>query len=83
MSIPISQQDAIDLFDLPEVYLYVCDGKKECCKLSCTDLADEGACHHTSDASHALYAEHDFDSFAQFPSIRDDRAVMIRVEPIR
>jgi len=83
MPMQVSFNDAADMFGVETITLYVCDGRKECCKMSCTDLADEGACHRTSDASHALYAEHDFDSFAKFPSIRNDRAVTVLVEPIR
>lgn len=83
MPIPISQSDAVDMFDLPTVMLYVCDGGKECGKPCCRDLANDRVCHHTEDMSHALYDEHFIDDFEQFPTIRDDGAAIVRVEPIR
>ncbi|MBR3158440.1 MAG: hypothetical protein IKF14_04970 [Atopobiaceae bacterium] len=86
MSINISQSDAAKLFDVPTVVLYVCDGKKECGKPSCSDLANVHACHHTADVGHALYDKHFEDGFDSYPTIRgeDDRtAVIIRVEQIR
>lgn len=83
MPILISQSDAADMFDLPTEVLYVCDGKRECGKPSCSDWSDRNACHHTSDLSHALYDTHDFRMFENYPSIRDGEAITIRVEPVR
>lgn len=80
----ISQGDAIEMFGLSTEVLYVCDGKKECGKPSCADLADKGTCHHTADLSHALYDEHYMDEFEQLPAvIKNGEAVVILVEPIR
>ena len=83
MSMQVSFSDAADMFGIQTTVLYVCDGKKGCGKPSCTDLADGWACHHTADESHALYSEHDLDSFIEYPTIRKGQAVTIRVEPIR
>ncbi len=79
----ISQQQARDLFDLPEVYLYVCDGKKSCGRPSCTDYSRTFCCHHTEDESHALYSSHDLGSFERHPAVRGEVAAVICVEPIR
>ena len=83
MKTTISQQQAVDLFDLPEVHLYVCDGKKECGSPRCTDYSDKLACHHTADESHALYPFHVVTSFERHPAVRDGQAAVICVEPIR
>lgn len=83
MPILISQSDAADMFDLPTEVLYVCDGKKECGKPSCSDWSDRNACHHTSDLSHALYDTHCINGFEKHPAIRDGEAAVICVEPIR
>lgn len=83
MTASVSQQEAVDLFGLPTRTLYVCDGGKECGKPCCRDLANDHVCHHTEDMSHALYDEHFIDDFEQFPTIRDDGAAIVRVEPIR
>ena len=80
---PVSQSDAQELFDLPEVLLYVCDGRKECRKPCCTDYSRNDVCHHTEDKSHALYAGHDYDAFGRYPAVRDGEAAVICVEPIR
>lgn len=79
----ISQDQARDLFDLPEVRLYVCDGKKECGKPACLDHSRRDVCHHTEDMSHALYETHYVNQFEIFPAVRDDEAAVICVEPIR
>ena len=83
MTASISQREAGDLFGLPERYLYVCDGRKECRKPSCLDHSLRDACHHTADESHALYSEHDLGSFGRLPATRDGEAAVICVEPIR
>ena len=83
MKTTITQQQAADLFDLPEILLYVCDGRKECRKPSCLDHSLRDACHHTADESHALYSEHDLGSFGRLPAVRDGEAAVICVEPIR
>ncbi len=83
MPIPISQSDAIEMFGLPTEMLYVCDGRKECGKPSCLDFSNRDVCHHTSDKSHALYKAHDSNRFEQRPSVRDGKAAVIFVEPIR
>lgn len=83
MKTTISQQQARDLFDLPEIPLYVCDGRKECRKPSCLDHSLRDVCHHTADESHALYSEHDLGSFGRLPATRDGEAAVICVEPIR
>lgn len=83
MSIPISQSDAVDMFDLPTVMLYVCDGKKECGKPACLDHSRRDVCHHTEDMTHALYETHYVNQFESFPAVRDDEAAVICVEPIR
>lgn len=83
MKITITQQQAVDLFDLPEIYLYVCDGKKSCGRPSCTDYSHTFCCHHTEDESHALYPFHVVTSFERHPAVRDGEAVVICVEPIR
>ena len=79
----ISQREAIDVFGLPEVILYVCDGKRECGKPCCLDHSMTDVCHHTRDESHALYAEHDMSAFERCPSVSGDAAAVICVEPIR
>lgn len=79
----ITQQEAMEVFDVPERFLYVCDGRKECRKPSCLDFSDRNVCHHTEDASHALYPVHDFSSFERHPATRDGEAAIICVEPIR
>lgn len=83
MGIPISQSDAADVFGLPTVMLYVCDGKKECGKPSCGDWRNLNVCHHTADYSHALYKTHYINYFEQRPAMRDGEAAIIAVEPIR
>ena len=82
MSPSISQAEAIEMFDIPTVLFYVCDGKRECGKPSCLDW-DAPACHHTSDKSHALYPDHDEGTFTSQPATRGDEAVILRMEPIR
>lgn len=79
----ISQREAADVFGVPEVVLYVCDGKRECGKPRCLDHSLTGVCHHTRDESHALYAEHDMSSFERRPSVSGDVAAVICVEPVR
>jgi hypothetical protein len=84
MGIPISQKQAADLFDIPEVFLYVCDGKKPCGKQCCIDYSRTDCCHHTEDESHALYLAHVITSFARYPAVSEDgEAAVICVEPIR
>lgn len=83
MKIAITQEQARDLFDVREVYLYVCDGKKKCGKPCCLDRSRTDCCHHTEDESHALYETHDFESFGRHPATRDGEAVIICVEPLR
>ena len=83
MSMPISQADAAELFGLPTENLYVCDGKRECGKPCCSDLSLRDVCHHTADYSHALYDVHYMSHFEQHPAVRDGKAAIIRVEPIR
>ena len=83
MSTPISQADAVELFDIPTEVHYVCDGKKECGKPCCLDHSNKYVCHHTADESHALYSEHDLGSFGRLPATRDGEAAVICVEPIR
>ncbi len=83
MPIPISQSDAIEMFGLPTVMLYVCDGKKACGGPSCMDFSDRNVCHHTVDYAHALYDVHFINDFEQHPAVRDDEAAVIYVEPIR
>lgn len=82
MSPSISQAEAIEMFDIPTVVMYVCDGGKECGKPSCHDWQAD-ACHHTLDESHALYPDHDEGSFVRYPTTRDGEAAIILVEPIR
>lgn len=79
----ISQKDAMEAFDVPEVYLYVCDGWRPCGRPSCRDLSVEGECHHTSDASHARYADHDLPSFERRPAASAEQAAVLCVEPVR
>lgn len=79
----VSQREAVDVFGVPEVYLYVCDGKKECGRPCCLDHSNDRVCHHTGDESHALYKTHLFDSFEKHPAVRDGEAAVICVEPIR
>ena len=83
MKTTITQEQARDLFDLPEVMLYVCDGTKECGSASCLDHSLTYACHHTADKSHALYPFHVVTSFERHPAVRDGEAAVICVEPIR
>lgn len=83
MSVQISQSEAVELFDIPTEVLYVCDGLKPCGKPDCHDMSDGRSCHHTSDASHALYPDHDLDDFSRHPSVRNGKAAVIFVEPIR
>lgn len=79
----ISQSDAIELFDLPTVMLYVCDGERECGKPSCGNWNNRNVCHHTADKSHALYDTHYVAYFERHPAVRDGEAAIICVEPIR
>lgn len=79
----ISQSDAADMFDLPCVTFYVCDGRKECGKPSCSDWDDDSACHHTADISHALYDAHRPELFTRYSAVREEGASIICVEPIR
>ena len=79
----VTPSEAAEMFDVPTITLYVCDGGRECGKPACLEHSDSSACHHTSDPSHALYAEHDVGSFDQLPSVRGGEAVTILVEPIR
>lgn len=79
----VTQGHASGAFGVPEVPFYVCDGKRECGGPSCLDHSDPLACHHTSDAAHALYADHDTESFARYPSTRDGGPVTACVEPFR
>lgn len=83
MRTAITQEQAVDLFDLPEVNLYVCDGKKECGKPCCLDHTRRDACHHTEDESHALYPVHVVTAFERHPAVRGDQAAVICVERIR
>lgn len=84
MKTTISQDQARDLFDVPEVRLYVCDGKRECGRPCCTDYSRTDCCHHTADESHALYPFHVITSFERHPAVSEDgRAATICVEPIR
>ena len=83
MKFNISQADAKELFDLPTVTRYVCDGKRECGMPSCADFSRRDCCHHTEDESHALYKAHRFSDFERHPAVRDGRAAVICVEPIR
>lgn len=83
MSTPISQADAVELFDLPTEVHYVCDGKKECGKPACLDHSNKYVCHHTADYSHALYETHYMSYFERHPAVRDGEAAIICVEPIR
>lgn len=84
MKTTITQQQAVDLFDLPEVHLYVCDGRKECGKPCCIDHSLTYVCHHTADESHALYPVHVITSFERHPAVNEDgEAAVICVEPIR
>lgn len=83
MSASISQEDAAEMFDLPTKVFYVCDGKRGCGKPSCRDWGVRQACHHTSDASHALYREHPDDGFERLPSVRGGEAAIIWVEAFR
>lgn len=83
MPIPISQSDAIEMFDLPTEMLYVCDGKKECGKPSCLDYSRSDVCHHTADFDHALYDVHYVNQFESHPAVRDGVAAIICVEPVR
>ena len=83
MPIPISQSDAIDMFDLPTVMLYVCDGKVPACAKTFCYYNGTGECRHTTDESHALYEVHVVTSFERHPAVRDGEAAVICVEPIR
>ena len=83
MKTTITTEQAVELFDLPEVMLYVCDGKRECCKPECLDHSRADCCHHTADESHALYPFHVITSFERHPAVRDGEAAVICVEPIR
>ena len=83
MKTTISQQQARDLFDLPEIYLYVCDGKVPTCGKSYCHYNGNGECRHTTDESHALYPFHVVTSFERRPAVRDGEAAVICVEPIR
>lgn len=83
MKTTISQQQARELFDIPEVYLYVCDGDVPTCAKSFCCYNGSGECQHTSDKEHARYAEHDFDSFDRLPSHSNGQAAVICVEPVR
>lgn len=79
----ISQREAMDLFGLQEVYLYVCDGKKPCGRPSCLDHSRTDVCHHTEDKSHALYPVHTVTAFERHPAVRGEVAAVICVEQIR
>ena len=80
----ITQEQARELFGIPEVHLYVCDGKKECGKPSCLDHSRTDCCHHTEDESHALYPLHAMTDFERHPAVNEDgEAAVICVEPIR
>jgi len=83
MSITIPQADAEALFDLPNEVLFVCDGKRECAKPSCSDFGDRSVCHHTADYAHALYDVHYMAYFTHHPAVRNGSAAIIHVEPIR
>ena len=83
MKATITQEQARDLFGIPEVMLYVCDGKKECGKPECLDHSRTFCCHHTEDEAHALYGVHVITSFERHPAVRDGEAAVICVEPIR
>ena len=83
MKTSITQEQAADLFDVPDVYLYVCDGKVPTCKKSYCYYNGTGECRHTTDESHALYPMHDFAAFSRHPAVRDGEAAVICVEPIR
>lgn len=83
MWMPISQSDAVEMFDLPTVMLYVCDGKLPCGRPCCMDHSRADVCHHTRDESHALYPSHAITSFERHPAVRDGEAAIICVEPIR
>ena len=84
MKATITQEQARDLFGIPEVMLYVCDGKKECGKPCCIDHSRKDVCHHTRDESHALYPMHAPADFERHPAVSEDgEAAMICVEPIR
>ena len=84
MPMQISQQDAIDLFDLPEVHLYVCDGKVPACAKTFCHYNGTGDCRHTTDESHALYPVHVMTDFERHPAVNEDgEAAVICVEPIR
>ncbi len=80
---PIKQSDAQELFDLPTVILYVCDGKRECGRPECVDYSRHDVCHHTADYSHALYETHYINYFERIPGVRDEEAAVLCVEPIR
>ena len=83
MKTTITTEQAVELFDLPKVMLYVCDGKKECGKPECLDHSHANICHHTADESHALYETHYVNFFESHPAVRDGEAAIICVEPIR
>ena len=84
MKADITLNQAVDLFDLPVTYLYVCDGKKECGRPCCMDHSRADCCHHTADESHALYPVHVVTSFERHPAVSEDgQAAVICVEPIR
>lgn len=84
MKTTITQEQARDLFDIPEVHLYVCDGKLPCGKPSCLDHSRADCCHHTRDELHALYPAHVITSFERHPAVSEDgEAAVICVEPIR
>lgn len=74
-------KEAAELFGVPTQTMYVCDGKKECGKLCCLDYSRSDACHHTADATHALYAEHT--DFSAHPATRGEQAVIVLVERLR
>lgn len=78
----ISQEEASEMFGVPEVMLYVCDGRKECGKPYCTDYTAD-VCHHTRDESHALYPSHSPETFERYPAMRGGEPVFVCVEPVR
>jgi len=84
MKANITQQQAADMFDVPEVHLYVCDGEKECGQPRCLDHSRIDCCHHTRDKAHALYPLHVMTDFERHPAVSEDgEAAVICVEPIR
>ena len=83
MKTAITTEQAVELFDLPEVMLYVCDGKVPACAKTFCHYNGTGDCRHTTDESHALYEVHYVNEFERRPAVRDGEAAVICVEPIR